>query len=978
MKFLKIIVFHFLILLMYPINASAQEIYFENANLKNLPSTETYQVFQDSHGFIWIATDAGICRYDGTTNTVFTVKDGISENVVIKIYEDHKKRVWFSTLAGYFFYYENGSFHPIAANEELSRLTKPNSICSFLVGEQDTLYVTCGAKHGIMKIAPHQNYKTIIKQYGKYTYGLRFMLDNKINPSQTLSGGGVDSLTADSTYGFYFRDHFVYPSFKGIQGFYHSQLVGNMIKGKDGTAYLPCSNQLTVIKDNGNDIQYYFFPHDVLRVYEDRDGDLWVSVAKHGGYLYKQGNLKKKPIRFLTSLSISSFLLDKEKSLWVSTMEKGVLQCMNKHVLGIPEKASSFRVQDNRLTVTLSSAQNLVTFQNDTVYSSKHVSGIPPNAQLISFLEKDNVDYYGTIMGFYQSDHKGALSKIISPNGLPIGSRYIIEMEKDTLLIVTITFITAVVHNKAIYMIRQPFTNNFATRLSNKKIVFGSRNNEGIFEFKNKQFIPYLSQFKELKTRINWLGNDSAGNLWIATNEKGMYCYDHTGKLHAYNEKNGLISSKINSCTIDTEGNVWCGTFQGISKLIMTAGLDQVTIENFDKNHGLMDVEISNILAFDGSIWCSGKTALFYFKPDHIKKNTFAPPLYIKSLAVKNKAFPIQDSLTLDYNQNDFRVQCEMISFKKNATKTFIYKLNGYDKDWITSNTGDIRYTNIGHGNYTLSIYGLNNDGIKSDVPLQLNFIIKKPFWFTWYFILLEVLLFISAVYAITFYWKRRIEQRERAKAALNQKMAEFKMTALRAQMNPHFIFNAIGSIQHYILKNEITQSFNYLSKFSALIRNILNNSKNEYISLAQEINTLQLYIELEQIRFKYPFKFVVTIDEELDTEIEIPTMLIQPYVENSIWHGLMPKESEGLLELILKKQDQVILITIRDNGVGREKGNLEKKYHISKGMSLTAQRIETLERTSQKKFMTTIIDLKDEHGHPAGTEVNLEVPFDE
>jgi LytS/YehU family sensor histidine kinase len=202
-------------------------------------------------------------------------------------------------------------------------------------------------------------------------------------------------------------------------------------------------------------------------------------------------------------------------------------------------------------------------------------------------------------------------------------------------------------------------------------------------------------------------------------------------------------------------------------------------------------------------------------------------------------------------------------------------------------------------------------------------------------------------------------------------------MTALRSQMNPHFIFNAIGSIQHFILQNEAKQSYNYLAKFSMLIRNILNNSREEYISLEQEVTTLQLYIELEQIRFTNPFQFIIDIDETIDMEIDIPTMLIQPYIENSIWHGLMPKQSGGILELLFKKVDSTIHVIIRDNGVGRKVKDSSQQY-ISKGMSITEQRIETLEATSQTKFNTRIVDLKDENNNSIGTEVNLIIPFDE
>ena len=160
------------------------------------------------------------------------------------------------------------------------------------------------------------------------------------------------------------------------------------------------------------------------------------------------------------------------------------------------------------------------------------------------------------------------------------------------------------------------------------------------------------------------------------------------------------------------------------------------------------------------------------------------------------------------------------------------------------------------------------------------------------------------------------------------------------------------------------------------LIRNILNNSREEYISLSQEINTLRLYIELEQIRFTNPFKFVIEVDEQLDMDMDIPTMLIQPYVENSIWHGLMPKESDGILELFFKKRDDTLFVAIRDNGIGRKIKDLSQKSHISKGMSITEQRIQTLEATNQKKFITNIIDLKDEDNNSVGTEVQLIIPL--
>jgi LytS/YehU family sensor histidine kinase len=185
--------------------------------------------------------------------------------------------------------------------------------------------------------------------------------------------------------------------------------------------------------------------------------------------------------------------------------------------------------------------------------------------------------------------------------------------------------------------------------------------------------------------------------------------------------------------------------------------------------------------------------------------------------------------------------------------------------------------------------------------------------------------------------------------------------------------FNAIGSIQHY----EIKQSYDYLSKFSILIRNILNNSRQEYIFLAQEISTLQLYIELEQIRFTEPFKFIMEIDEQLDMDMDIPTMLIQPYVENAIWQGLTPKKTGGVLQLLFKKKVIPRWSLSGDNGTDRKPDDPVNNILDSKGISITEQRIKALETANKQKFITSIINLNDEKGSPAGTEINLTIPFD-
>jgi hypothetical protein len=958
----------FLFFLVFSASLSGQELFFNTpSNLQNLPSTETYHVFQDSKGIIWICTDAGICRYNGSTLTTFTTKDGISENVVLKAYEDAKGRIWFNTLSGYFFYYSNNQFYPIAANDYLRKKCGSYPINSFFIGEKDTLYCAISGDQSQIKIAPQHNYRDITRT--PILHVSRFIFTNKIKPEESIMGSGLKPYGKSKNFSLLWNT-------KEWIVHYKNYPCGNEFKGQsdqNGAVYFPQANELMVIKGIDDTIKNYILPGIISSIHIDKEGDLWIGTLKQGGFFFRHGDLSLAPLRFLTNLSITSVVVDREHIVWVTTLEKGVFQSMNKHLLYLNEKddqATHFQKSRNSLNVTYLSKRVISLLKNDSIKIDDELkTQIPASVPyLLSSFTSSQYDYFGFSTAIYARDHRKITTalKLIAH----IAPSQIIEIGKDTLFAIATHSAFLINQDKMIRCLTTPFPNLFVTQLKNRKILLTTRNNSGIYEFKNDTLENYLPQFNELKIRINCIVEDNFGNLWIATNEDALYCFDHERKLHHFDK----MEDKINALTLDHQNRLWIGTNRGLSMIFFTKDLNKLVITHFNKYHGIPNEEIKKLAEFNGKIGCITKDVFFYFDADQLKKNNVPPLTYIDSVFINSQAYTISQSPLLSYDKNNIHILTSVISNRNSIHKEYLYQLDGYDQSWRYSNTGDIQYTNLPHGTYTFIVYGLNNDRVKSDKPATFTFTIKKPFWSTWWFIVLEISSIFFIIYLIILYWKNKIEKREREKASIS----EFKMTALRSQMNPHFIFNAIGSIQHYILKNEVKQSYNYLSKFSMLIRNILNNSRQEYIFLQQEISTLQLYIELEQIRFTYPFKFVIEIDEELDMEMGIPTMLIQPYVENSIWHGLMPKETEGLLELLFKKRGDTLLVIIRDNGVGMERGNLTKKHHISKGMSLTEQRIQTLESTSNKKFVTTVIDLKNENGESLGTEVHLIIPFDE
>ncbi|MEM6725633.1 MAG: histidine kinase, partial [Bacteroidota bacterium] len=257
---------------------------------------------------------------------------------------------------------------------------------------------------------------------------------------------------------------------------------------------------------------------------------------------------------------------------------------------------------------------------------------------------------------------------------------------------------------------------------------------------------------------------------------------------------------------------------------------------------------------------------------------------------------------------------------------------------------------------------------------------VRPPFWRTWWFLFLSGIVIAGILGLI--YWSRVqiIKKEEGLKTAFNKQLAEVEMSALRAQMNPHFLFNCMNSINLFILKNDTEAASDYLTKFSRLIRLILNNSKAKSIPLSKEIDALDLYVQMEQLRFTQQFDYVLDLAPDIGAEqVHIPPMILQPYVENAIWHGLMNKEGKGRLRLSIKLMDEHLYCEIEDNGIGREAALKQKeraaKTRASVGMKITKTRMDLTHQLYQIQGGVEIVDLYDKDSKPRGTLVKLKIP---
>ena len=258
---------------------------------------------------------------------------------------------------------------------------------------------------------------------------------------------------------------------------------------------------------------------------------------------------------------------------------------------------------------------------------------------------------------------------------------------------------------------------------------------------------------------------------------------------------------------------------------------------------------------------------------------------------------------------------------------------------------------------------------------------VNKVFWQTWWFIGFCSLAVFGLMLLIFILQFEKLKKREQEKTEMHRRIADMEMRALRLQMNPHFIFNAINSIQYFIVRNDQSEAYNYLAMFSKLMRNVLENSRHTFIPIKKELETLDLYIKLEMLRFDESFEKTITMDDKIDVlQTLIPPMLIQPYLENAIWHGLLLKEKgPKKIMIVFKKYADFILCTIEDTGVGRTHSQKYKSKHTTEkslGMRITKERLNLLTQTNTRSFNVEIIDLTDEHGNASGTRVELTIPI--
>ena len=310
--------------------------------------------------------------------------------------------------------------------------------------------------------------------------------------------------------------------------------------------------------------------------------------------------------------------------------------------------------------------------------------------------------------------------------------------------------------------------------------------------------------------------------------------------------------------------------------------------------------------------------------------------------------------------------------------KNVEYQYKLCESEWQSiGNRRNIDFFNLDFGHHTIHARAKDLPQSEWIYAEPIEFEVEPPFYLKPLNLVLFGIIILALFFGIWRLARSIIVRQEKLKHEFEKRILETEMKALRSQMNPHFIFNSLNSIYNFILQNETDQAADYLSKFSKLIRRVLNNSKHKNIALVEELHTLQLYLELEKIRIDEKFDFCFHIDSNISAEkVFIPTMLIQPHLENAIWHGIVPKIGSGIIEMKIGLDGDLLKVEITDDGVGRDKSKLSPSVkEKSLGSKITGDRLRLLTAPETEDDFQTYTDLKDEDGNASGTRVILRIP---
>lgn len=933
----------------------------------NIVLPDISEIIQDRQGYYWISTTDGLWRFDGLRFKVFKnsfgPSSGVFSNNILTAYEDRQGRIWISTLGGGVSVSspEKNSFHPLQDSLLLSSF-RVNRIAQdssglFWFGGSEGLFILKEKSNGEFEQVKHQNANDLeILNSQAYLYDIHVQND-------TIWIASNKGLYSFSTASNVYKKH---------------SLASNSNRSVTDIA-TDRNNQIWVAVNNMTNPLFYY----------DARQDTFLNTSK---------------VTLLSVASPINFVFDSSNVVWVSKFGLGVNAFemeTGKHILNSLKNSNIAYIKYVRDPYVDYSGN--ILFPSDGVKVIHFDRGFQNEIHDFSFSQSCS-SVLNSSAWFIRTYREGGLvfnhkSKLNLEHHLQSEKVFdpttsMTMLGENELMLCGIGGVKIInLKTQDIQSFNISGSNRYIFRDSQNRIWLSGQKNLMLFDKRRgvvKKF-PLINNPNNNSLFLQTIVEDQKGNLWVASDGNGLFCFNPENldvkQYKPLSDSNSIPSWRVNDIYFDNENQLWIATDQGLAFKSNSSD----TLRVFGKNHGVHNEFIASVTGInDGLIWVStnsgvshfdldseqfenyrmsdglcnsfyyprvryahndtiffgGRNGIDFFVPKAIKKSLAKPTIELKEVRVENEELILNKTnplIDLNYKTKYINISFTALNFPSPLDVQYMYRIIGITDNWIDLGTkGEVLVSKLLPGKYTFEVRAIDSGVNDYAATSLLNINVKSPFWKHPLFVIISFFLVSGLIGLYIMYLKNQWKDRAESKIRIQQKLFNLEKKALLSQMNPHFIFNSLNSIQEFILTGDKREAMKYLSKFSRLVRRALQFSNREHITLQSEIEFIEDYLELELLRFQDEFEYEINIQPNLDIHtLEILPFLIQPQIENSIRHGFANKNTKGKIEIYISQENETLEVKVKDNGVGRKKAmkNNNSNDKESLGLSIVKQR---------------------------------------
>ena len=926
-----------------------------------LPNQTIYSITQDKKGFIWLGTDAGLYKYDGIRFKEYKNPHQKSRSVTgLTVAKDN--RLYMYNFSGQIFYVENDSLYFLKSWNK-------GSVSNIITDTASNLWVAYsnGIELYSVKIKTWKSYKSHPTN-STYTHSC-FIDDN--NTFWAIGPGGLISI--DNKTQHYYDINW---SANNVSGNYQLAFYSKekfIMSRVGGEIFILKNNK--VIPFYTRNLNPLLTDKKITRIEEDKNRRLWIYTYS-GIIVYDILNDKSELI--FPNNSFSGSICDDENTHWLATLDEGIIKIPEYHFKlwqiksndAVLSKINKIAYKNNLVAYGTSDGKAGVLNINNQTSNTINL-GTKLDVQCISF-SNDGKSVYLSIQNTILKINDSKLTEVSSY--FP-PTKDIVEF-KDKYIVVTSkgSFLVNQTNIKKYQELNYVWSRSININENLHKVYISTNKGLDVFDISKEKWGLTTTLIKDIQILS---ASASIGNK--------LFALAFNGSIYEINEKNQtkLLYKIPDYATVyqlktDSE-NVYCSSNKGVWVISKNGELVKVI------NHlsGLLSDITASIDVHNNKIWIAHSKGVQEIPINKTSKKSL-PRLYLKKIICKN-GFNNNDKISLNYNE-PLKIELEAVSLSSEEKYQYAYRINNQDWLYLPASIEEINFPSINDGDFKIEVKLINHLGESSKQNIILTGYVNPPFWQTWWFygIIGLVCLFIGIII-----FKERIKRLERKQAKelerinLEHQLKLSQETALRAQMNPHFIFNVLNSIKSYIYENDKKKAVGYLQRFSDLIRKILEQSSVSWVKLEEEINFLKLYIELESMLFSDDFDYVINIESDIDTNnSRIPSLILQPFIENAFKHGLRHKEGKKHITIDFKlEKNEILVVTITDNGIGREQSSIinQSKQNKHKSFSTEAiNRVSILNKNQPGVVSVLYRDLMNDAGASTGTSIEIKINVNE